>query len=92
LGYAYARAGRRDEATKIIDELRQRSKSEYISPYDVAIIYVGLGDTENAIEQLEKAYDDRAGWMIYLNVEPMLDPIRSDPRFTALLHRMKLQS
>jgi len=92
LGYAYARAGRRDEATKIIDELRQRSKSEYISPYDVALIYVGLGDTEHAIEQLEKAYDDRAGWMIYLNVEPMLDPIRSDPRFTALLHRMKLQS
>lgn len=92
LGHAYAESGQRDEAIKIINELRERSKSEYISPYDLAIIYVGLRDTEHALEQLEKAYDDRAGWMIYLNVEPMLDPIRSEPRFTALLRRMKLQS
>ncbi len=90
LGHAYAKSGQRNEAIKIIAELRERSKREYISPYDVAVIYAGLRDTEHAFEQLEKAYDDRAGWMIFLNVEPMLDPIRSDPRFTALLRRMKL--
>jgi TolB-like protein/Flp pilus assembly protein TadD len=92
LGHAYAQSGRRDEAIKIINELLERSKNEYISPYDLAIIHVGLKDTESALEQLEKAYDDRAGWMIYLNVEPMLDPIRSEPRFVALVRRMKLNS
>ena len=92
LGHVYAESGRRDEAIKIINELLERSKSEYISPYDVAIIYVGLSDTEHAFEQLEKAYDDRAGWMINLNVDPIFDPIRSDPRFTELVHRMKLSS
>ena len=92
LGHAYAESGRRDEALKIINELSERSKNEYTSPYDVAIIYVGLRDTERTFEQLEKAYDDRAGWMIFLNVEPMFDPIRSDPRFTRLVHRMKLSS
>lgn len=92
LGHVYAESGRRDEAIKIINELLERSKSEYISPYDVAIIYVGLGDRERAFEQLEKAYDDRAGWMMNLNVDPIFDPIRSDPRFTELVHRMKLSS
>jgi len=92
LGHVYAESGRRDEAIKILNELLERSKSEYISPYDVAIIYVGLGDRERAFEQLEKAYNDRAGWMIHLNVEPVFDPIRSDPRFTELVHRMKLSS
>lgn len=92
LGHAYAESGRRDEAIKIVNELLERSKNEYISPYDVAIIYVGLRDRERAFEQLEKAYNDRAGWMIHLNVDPIFDPIRSDPRYTELVHRMKLSS
>lgn len=92
LGHAYAESGRRDEANKIINELLERSKNEYISPYELAIIHVGLKDNESALEQLEKAYDDRAGWMIYLNVDPIFDPIRSDPRFIQLVHRMKLRS
>ena len=92
LGHAYAKSGRRNEAIKIINELSERSKNEYISSYDVAVIYVGLGDTEHAFEQLEKAYDDRAGWMIHLNVDPVFDPIRSDPRFTELVRRLKLSS
>ena len=52
LGHAYAASGRSDEALKIINELKERAKSEYISPYDVSIIYVGLGDKEHALEQL----------------------------------------
>ena len=91
LGHAYAESDRRDEAIKIINELSERSKNEYISPYDVAIIYVGLRDKEHALEQLAKAYEDRAGWMINLNVDPIFDPIRSDPRFVQLVHRMKLK-
>jgi hypothetical protein len=92
LGHAYAESGRRDEALKIIDELSERSKTEYISPYDVAIIYVGLRDKDHAFEQLERAYDDRAGWMINLNVEPIFDPIRSDARFIELVRRMRLNA
>ena len=68
------------------------SKQGYVSPYDVAILYVGLGDKDRALEQLNKAYEDRAGWIIYLNVEPIFDPIRSDPRFTELVRRMRLSS
>ncbi len=49
----------------------------------------GMGDKNRAIEQLNRAYDDRAGWLIYLNVEPVFDPLRSDPRFTELVSRMK---
>ncbi len=90
LGHAYAELGRREDALKIISELNERAKTEYISPYDVAIIYVGLRDKEHALEQLEKAYDDRAGWIINLNVEPVFDPIRSDPRFIELVRRLKL--
>jgi len=92
MGHAYAQSGRRDEAIKILKELLERSKNEYISPYDLAIIHLGLEDKESALEQLEKAYDDRAGWMIYLNVEPVFDPIRSEPRFIALVRKMKLSS
>jgi hypothetical protein len=77
-GHAYAKSGQQGEALKILDELNGRSKHEYVSPYDVAIVHVGLGDKDRAIEQLNKAYDDRAGWIIYLNVEPIFDPTRSD--------------
>jgi TolB-like protein len=92
LGHAYAESGRRDEAIKIINELNERSRNEYISPYDVAIIYVGLRDKEKAFEQLNRAYDDRAGWIININVDPIFDPIRSDPRFVELVKRMKFPS
>jgi eukaryotic-like serine/threonine-protein kinase len=92
LGRAYAESGRRNDAIKIINELNERAKNEYISPYDLAIIYVGLRDMERAMEYLARAHDDRAGWIINLNVDPLFDPIRSDPRFKELVHRMKLNS
>lgn len=69
----------------------EMSKQAYVSPYDLAILYVGLGDKNRAMEQLNRAYDDRAGWLIYLNVEPVFDPLRSDPRFADLVSRMKFQ-
>jgi eukaryotic-like serine/threonine-protein kinase len=89
LGYAYAASGKPAEAQKILAELNEMSKQAYVSPYDLAILYVGLGDKNRAIEELNRAYDDRAGWLIYLNVEPMFDPLRSDPRFADLVSRMK---
>ena len=66
------------------------SKQSYVSPYDLAILYTGLGDKDNALAQLSKAYDDRAGWMIYLKVEPQFDPLRPDPRFQELIRKIGL--
>ena len=55
----------------------------------LVVLYIGLGDKDRAFAELNKAYDDRAGWIIYLKVQPILDPLRSDPRFTELVSRMK---
>ena len=68
------------------------SKQAYVSSYDLAILYVGLGDKERALEQLNKAFEDRAGFILYLNVEPLFDPLRADPRFAELVRKMKFQS
>jgi len=89
LGHAYANSGKQGEAQKLLAELNQMSTQTYVSPYDLAILYVGLGDKDRALAQLNKAYDDRAGWIIYLKVEPIFDPLRSDSRFTELVDRMK---
>ena len=90
LGHAYAASGKQDEAQEILAELDEVSKRAYVSSYDLAILYVGLGDKEKALEQLNKAYEDRAGWIIYLKVEPIFDPLRSDPRFADLVRRVGL--
>jgi len=91
LGHAYATSGKQAEAQKLLAELNEMSKQAYVSPYDLAVLYVGLGDKERAIEQLNKAYEDRAGWIMYLNVEPIFDPLRADPRFGELVSRMKFR-
>ena len=90
LGFAFAKSGRRDEALKIVEELKGISREKYVSPYDLAILYTGLGDNDKAIEQLNRAYDERAGWIIALKVEPFFDSLRSDPRFEDLVRRLRL--
>ena len=72
-------------------ELDQRAKSRYVSPVAQAGLYVTLGNTDRAFEWLEKAYQDRRGWLAYLRIEPMLDGLRADPRFHELLDRMRLR-
>ncbi len=92
LGHAYAASGKRNEAIKIVNEMKGMSKQKYISPYDLAILYTGLGEKDKALEQLNTAYEERAGWVIYLKVEPVFDDLRPDPRFAALLRRLGLEN
>jgi TolB-like protein/DNA-binding winged helix-turn-helix (wHTH) protein/Flp pilus assembly protein TadD len=86
LGYAYALAGRRDEAIKVIDQIKERKGNASA----VAMIYVGLADKDKALEWLEKAYQEHERLPFALKADPMWDPIRSEPRFIELTRRMKL--
>jgi len=88
LGHVYAAAGNRREALKILGELKELSKRTYVSPLSIGSIYNALGDKDQALEWLEKAYQDRAAGMTDLKLDPMPDPLRSDPRFQNLLRRM----
>ena len=91
LAYAYAVSGKRDEALKILNEQKQQAKQRYISPYNFAIIYTGLGDKDRAFEFLNKAYDEGAGGLSHFPVRPMFNSLRSDPRYPDLLRRMNLE-
>ncbi len=90
LGVTAALRGRIDEARAILEELRRQSRERYISPVALVKLYTALGDRDAAFEQLERAYQDRRGWLVYLKVEPALDPLRDDRRFGRLQERMKL--
>jgi len=92
LGYTYGLAGERDKALKILDELREISKHRYVSPYLFAVVYAGLGDKDQTFAWLDKAFQDRSVFLIWLKVEPLFDPFRADPRFQALLRRIGLPS
>jgi serine/threonine protein kinase/TolB-like protein/Tfp pilus assembly protein PilF len=88
LAHAYALAGRKAEARKLLAELLERIKHQYLSPYNIATIYVALGDYPRALQSLEDALEDRSEWCPYLKVDPRLDPLRADPHFQNLLRRM----
>jgi serine/threonine protein kinase/tetratricopeptide (TPR) repeat protein len=88
LGCAYASSGQTDEALKVLTRLNELSKERYVSPEYRAWVYIGLGEMDQAFEQLEKAYSEREPNLIYLNVFPVYDNLRSDQRFTTLLKKI----
>ncbi len=90
LGYAFAVSGRRDEALKIVEQLKERSRQGYVPSDDIALVYIGLGVRDQAFEWMQKAYEERSGSMVFLKVDPVWDNLRSDPRFTAFLKKMNL--
>jgi eukaryotic-like serine/threonine-protein kinase len=90
LAYAYARAGRRLDATTELGKLTGREGAQYVSPYFLAFAYTALGEKDRAFESLRRAYDDRAPNMPLLKVQPELDGLRADPRFAELLKRLRL--
>ena len=89
LANAYAKSGNKAEALKIRDQLELVSKQRYVSGYSFALADLGLGNKEEALHWLEKAYGDRAGDALrFIKVEPLLDPLRGDPRFEALVAKI----
>ncbi|MCA1632505.1 MAG: tetratricopeptide repeat protein [Acidobacteria bacterium] len=90
LGHARALSGKREEAIKTINELKEQSSRRYVPALNIAMIYVGLGETDRAFEWIDKAYDERSSWLVSLKVEPMFDNIRSDPRFDNLIRDIGL--
>ncbi|MBI3950869.1 MAG: tetratricopeptide repeat protein [Acidobacteria bacterium] len=90
LSRGYALSGRRDEAVRILHQLGEQSQRSYVSPYLIALVYTGLGEKDQAFDWLEKAYENRCGWLAWLRVDPKLDSLRSDSRFADLLRRVGL--
>jgi len=88
LGHALGLAGDSSQAHHVLNQLKERSARSYVSPYCMAEIYLGLGDHDQALAWLEKAYEERARQLVMLKVEPEVDPLRSDSRFQNLLERM----
>ncbi|MBA3355568.1 MAG: winged helix-turn-helix domain-containing protein [Pyrinomonadaceae bacterium] len=90
LGHVYAISGQKAKAREIVHQLEVKSQRQYVSPYETALVYVGLDERERALVWLRKAFEDRAWQLMYLRVEPKLDRLRADPRFTTLLRDIGL--
>jgi TolB-like protein/DNA-binding winged helix-turn-helix (wHTH) protein/Tfp pilus assembly protein PilF len=92
LARAQALSGNREVAWSFLDRLQALSQSTYVSPFDIALVHVGLGMNDEAFAWLDKAYDDRSNRLAFIAVDPKLDALRADPRFNDLLRRMRLST
>jgi serine/threonine-protein kinase len=90
LGWLLARSGRRDEALELLHGLEQARAQGYVSPVAFAILHIGLGNHGEALDWCERGFDERRGWLAYVNVNPIFDPLRHEPRFAALVRKMRL--
>lgn len=84
-GLAYAAAGMRREAEEVLEKIAALPAQCYVIPYHVALIHQFLGDREKALLALERAFEERDLWLVWIGVEPAFDSVRSDPRFQRLL-------
>jgi hypothetical protein len=83
-------AGQTERAQELLQEMVARSKTSYVSPFDIALVYVGLGDKDQAFAWLQRAYEEHCPALVYLRLHPWADGLRSDPRFRDLLGRLRL--
>ena len=90
LGFTYGLAGKRTEALKVLEELNEQSKRRHVSAFLIAVVYIGLGEKNQALDWLEKAREEHNNSLPFLNVDPLFDSLRSDPRFQDLLRRIGL--
>ncbi len=91
-GYAAALSGNTTMARNILAELADRASRDFVPAFSIALVSLGLGDRNRALDWLSRSYQDRSTYMVYVNVDPLLDPLRSDRRFTELVDRMGLVS
>lgn len=92
LGHTYALFGQTGAAELVLGEMRELAERQYVSPYEFALLHLGMGDKEQAFDSLHLAYEDRSDRLIYLKVDPTLDRLHSDPRFGELLRRVGFAS
>jgi serine/threonine-protein kinase len=90
LALSLAKAGKPELARETLGELEERLKHDYVSPVELATLHIALGQNDHAIDWAEKAYAERRGWMAYINVHPIVDPLRNEPRFKVLIRKMGL--
>jgi tetratricopeptide (TPR) repeat protein len=91
LGYAYGVAGDNSKALAMIEELKRRSLHGFVPPFNLAMVYLGMGDRESAMDGLENAYAAHSLMLTWLKMDPVFDPLRSEPRFIALLKKVHLE-
>ncbi|MFI5257146.1 MAG: protein kinase [Gemmatimonadales bacterium] len=89
LGFALACAGKREEAARLAEELESLRERQYVSSVALATVHLGLGNHSRALDWAERAFEERRGWLAYLTVNPLVDPLRGDPRFDSLVARMR---
>jgi adenylate cyclase len=89
LGHGLASAGRSEEARSVLDKLMERSKTQYVPSYWIAVVYNGFRDRDRTVAWLKKAFDERSSWLVWTNVEPRFDWLRSDPEFASMIGAMK---
>jgi tetratricopeptide (TPR) repeat protein len=90
LGHVYGVSGQRGEALRMLDQLKENAGQRYVSAYSFALVYAGLGEKDRAFEWLEKSYQDHTPYLSTIKVDPLLDNLRSDPRFAELMRRVGL--
>ena len=89
LGQAYAYNGQPEEAQNVLARLSEQAKARYVAPYAVALVYLGLSQKERALDELEHAYQrGETNYLFRVKVDPLLDPLRGDPRFEALAEKI----
>jgi tetratricopeptide (TPR) repeat protein len=92
LGRAYGLAGRKSDARKVLEQLRQFSDRTYVSPYFFATVYASLGQNDEAFARLQEAMREHDGYLAWLKVDSAVDPLREDPRFQGLLQQVGLKN
>lgn len=90
LAHTYSMAGRTREARQMLDDLTRLAQHKHVAPHFFAGIHIGLGESDRAMEYLEKSYEEHSHWLVYLHIDPSMDPLRDQPRFQDLLQRVGL--
>jgi tetratricopeptide (TPR) repeat protein len=89
LALLYAWAGKETEARQTLAQVRELSKTQFMAAWPIGLIYVALGDKDEAFAWMDRAYEERNPWLLSLRVNPWVDPLRSDPRFDELVRRVE---